>query len=109
MHIENRSDGAQRRLVIEGDLTIYNATELNRALLAELEGAESLELELRGVAEMDSAGLQVLAMLKREAQHHGVELQLTQHSEAVYEVLERFGMQSAFGGPVLIPADWSRS
>lgn len=108
MRIENRSEGAQRRLAIEGDLTIYNAAELNRALLDELDGAESVELELGGVAEMDSAGLQVLAMLKREAHHRGVELQLTKHSETVYEVLERFGMQSDFGGPVVIPAGWRR-
>lgn len=108
MHIDNRSDGARRRLVIDGDLTIYNAAELNRALLAQLDDAESLELELGGVAELDSAGLQVLAMLKREALQRGVDLQLTRHSEAVYEVLELFGMQSEFADSVLIPADWRR-
>ncbi len=91
---------------IEGELTIYTAAEHKGQLFEHLHDCEALELDLSEVAEMDSAGLQILLMLKREADHADCRLRLTNHSQAVFEVLELLNMQSHFGDPVVIPADW---
>ena len=34
------------------------------------------------------------------------QLQLSKHSEAVYEALELLGLQPHFGDPMVIPANW---
>lgn len=93
-------------LSIDGEMTIYTAAEYKTQLLDQLEDCEELELNLSEVAEMDSAGLQILLVLKREAEAAGRHLRLINHSRAVYEVLELLNMQGHFGDPVIIPAEW---
>lgn len=93
-------------LSIDGEMTIYTAAEYKNQLLNHLAECEELELNLSGIGEMDSAGLQILLMLKREAEASGRHLRLINHSRAVYEVLELLNMQSHFGDPVVIPAEW---
>ncbi len=104
VHIE-RSDSICT-LRVDGEMTIYSAAEHKAQLLDHLDECEELELDLSGVGEMDSAGLQILLLLKRESEKAGHSLRLTNHSQAVFEVLELLNMQAHFGDPVVIPADW---
>jgi anti-sigma B factor antagonist len=106
MSIKIERDEHHCTLRIDGEMTIYSAAEHKTQLLEHLEDCEDLELDLSDVGEMDSAGLQILLMLKREAEKAGHSLHLTNHSQAVFEVLELLNMQAHFGDPVVIPADW---
>lgn len=90
------------RMAVDTDLTIYHAAELKPALLQALLRAEELEIDLRQVAEMDSAGLQLLVLLKREAAEAGKRLRLSSHSPAVLRVFDLFNMASYFGDPLVI-------
>jgi anti-sigma B factor antagonist len=74
-------------LELVGDLTIYVAAEQRVRLIAALEATDFLRLDLAQVTEIDSAGLQLLLMLSREAQLTGKELELTGHSRPVLDVL----------------------
>lgn len=89
-------------LGIDGELTIYRAAELKGALLDGLNRCEQLEINLSQVSEMDSAGLQLLYLLKREAAHLNKQVSLVAHSPATLEVLDLYDMTSHFGDPVLI-------
>lgn len=109
MNIEIHQDGTGRRMVIDGEMTIYTAAEFKQRLLEHLAGARSLELDLSKVSEMDSAGFQVLMMARNEAQRTDVELRISHHSEVVFEVLELLGMQAQFSDAVVIPAGWGRA
>lgn len=89
-------------LSIEGEMTIYRAVELKQTLLAALEREGRLEIDLSGVAEIDSAGVQLLMLTRRSAQERGRELRLVHHSHAVLEVFELFGLGACFGDPLVI-------
>jgi len=91
-------------LAITEDLTIYNAAPLKQRLLDALHGSERLEIDLSAVAEIDTAGFQLLVLLKREARRLDKEAHIVAHSEAVREVLDFYNMAAAFGDPLLIPA-----
>jgi anti-anti-sigma factor len=91
-------------LTLETDLTIYNAPEHKCVLLAALEQASVIELDLAQVAEIDSAGLQVLLLAKRESLAAGKEMRIVGHSPAVQELLDFFNVASYFGDPLVIPA-----
>jgi anti-anti-sigma factor len=95
------------KVAMEGELSIYTAAEYKTELLDQLNDSEELELDLSEVAEMDSAGLQILLLLKREAEARERTLRLVNHSQAVFEVLELLQMQNHFGDPVIIPANWA--
>ena len=64
---------------------------------------EALELDLSGVSEMDSAGLQLLLAAKKTMQQGDSPLHLVMHSHAVLDALELCQLAAFFGDPTLIP------
>jgi anti-anti-sigma factor len=70
-----------------GELTIHNAAEQKNALLALLEAGEPVDLDASDVTELDTAGLQLLLLLKREAVMAGLDVKLDAPSGAVTDVL----------------------
>ncbi|WP_017905090.1 STAS domain-containing protein [Pseudomonas asplenii] len=76
------------RVGIDGELTIYTVAELAAALLPQMGVAPRLELDLSQVTEMDGAGLQLLAVIEREAGLAGTALSLTGKSQTVTQTLQ---------------------
>lgn len=87
---------------VDGDLTIYSVAQRCRQWLDWLESADSLELDLSQVAEIDSAGMQLLIALKREAELHGKSLLLSRHSPVVVEMMDLFDLGAFFGDQMVI-------
>ncbi|MFL6697724.1 MAG: STAS domain-containing protein [Vitreoscilla sp.] len=88
-------------LRIEGELTIYRAAELAEAMkasLAQVPTGGSFEVDLSGVTEMDSAGVQLLMAAKRSTDESGRVLRLAGSSPAVAEVFRTLQLASHFGG-----------
>ncbi len=97
------------QLSITEDMTIYNALTLRETLLGLSVAGKELHLDLSAVTEIDSAGLQLLMLLKAESQKRGFILKLLRHSEAVIEVFELLKLGTYFGDPIVIPATWKKS
>ncbi len=91
-------------LVVSNDLTIYHALELKPTLLDALATTQELELNLSQVSEMDTAGLQLLILLKKEAQRAGKCVRIVAHSQAVSSIIDFCNMAAEFGDPLVIPA-----
>lgn len=88
---------------LEGEVTIYHAAAQKELLLGALAGCGgTLELDLSAVTEIDTAGLQLLMLLKRTAVRQGHELRLIGHSPAVLEVFDLVNVAGTFGDPLLI-------
>lgn len=93
--------GPAPTLRIVGELSIFRAAELKQALLAE---PAPREVDLSGVTEIDTAGLQLLMLVKNEARRQGHELRLVGHSQAVTELFELLHVAPWFGDPMVIDA-----
>lgn len=100
--LESQQDGDLCKLKISGELSIYGAAELKDQLLALMTGCRELEINLAEVEELDCAGLQLLYLLKREAQAQDKQLRLVAHSAATLEVLELLKMEAFFGDPIVL-------
>ena len=87
---------------IEQEMTIYTAAEMKAQLMKMLDKNEEIELDLSQVGEMDTAGLQLLILAKRECQTRNGNLHLVNHSPAVLDVLNMCNMIQFFGDPVVI-------
>ena len=92
----------QCSVAIDGAMTIYDAAANKQALIEALDGAAELEIDLARVTEMDTAGVQLLVLVKREAQKAGKALRLAAHSQASLDVLDRYNLGSYFGDPVVL-------
>lgn len=76
-------------LFVDGEMTVYTCSDLKSRLLTQLtEHADATELDLSGVVEIDTAGLQLLLMARRHAAAGGRELRVSNPSRPVADVLE---------------------
>ncbi|MDD2610150.1 MAG: STAS domain-containing protein [Giesbergeria sp.] len=90
-------------LRMAGEMTIYRAAELKQLLLEPLQqpGA-TLEVDLSGVTELDTAGLQLLILAKRTARKQDGQLRLMGHSPAVLNVFDLLNLAAYFGDDLVI-------
>ena len=86
-------------LRIEGEFTIYRAMELKPVLFAQ---PPVTEIDLSGVTEFDSSGLQLLMLAKKTAVAQGRSLVLVGCSPVVIEVFELLGVAGYFDDPLTI-------
>lgn len=92
------------RVGIVDDMTIYNASAQKQQLLDALAAHDEIEIDLSAVAEIDTAGIQLLILVKREAGRLGKHTVFVAHSAAVREVVDFLNLAASFGDPMLIPA-----
>jgi anti-sigma B factor antagonist len=92
------------RLCVTQDLTIYTALEVKPLLLEALTANGGVELDLSQVAEIDTAGVQLLILLKREAQLANKICKIIAHSPAVHQTIDFCNLAAFFGDPMVISA-----
>ena len=95
---------ASQRLSLAEDLTIYHALDQKTHLLDALAMSDELELDLQQVGEIDTAGLQLLLLLKKEAQRTHKKVSIIAHSQAVRAVIDFCNLAAELGDPLVIPA-----
>ena len=101
MASEHTTDTSAGLLRLVGECTIFQAAELQILLMADL---ALQEIDLSGVTEMDSAGLQLLMGAKLAATQQQRTLRLSGHSPAVLEVFELLNVASYFNDPLVMEA-----
>lgn len=75
------------RMDLEGELTIVTAAAQYERLRSGLAAGGDLVLDLAGITDLDTAGLQLLLVARREADHAGITVSLSDPSQAVRDVL----------------------
>ncbi len=100
--ITAEKDGDLCRMKLSGELCIYSAAEMKDQLLEELGSCRQMEINLSEIEEIDTSGIQLLVLLKREAKASDKVLTLVSHSAATLEVLELLRMESYFGDPLIL-------
>jgi anti-anti-sigma factor len=84
-------------LRLSGELTIYHAADLKQALLPLAEQAGAWALDLSGVTDVDSAGIQILLAARRTLAARGAALRVTACGAAADAAFSLYGMADAFG------------
>ena len=87
-------------------MTVQRAAELKPVLLAPLAaGAGPIELDLSAVGEIDSAGVQLLFMLRNAAVAQQRALRLTAISASVAQVFALLGLEGSFGEAAVLTVE----
>lgn len=81
---------------IIGEMNIYHASQLFEHLHPLLSSGKNLEIDLSGVTEFDSSGLQILLIAKREALTNQQKLQLIKPSTPVLNVFNTLNVLNSF-------------
>jgi anti-anti-sigma factor len=101
-NIQEAKRNGQTVLKLAGELTIYSASEAKTGLAKYSDKKSPQELDLSGIEEIDTAGVQVLLWAKREAAGRKRPITLVNHSAAVIDALDLLKVTSLFGDPILI-------
>jgi len=104
MHCDREQVNGRERLRLQGECNIYSAGDLRAALLAAMQVSPELELDLSGVTEVDTAGLQVLMAAKASARTAGRPFAFVNHSGPVLELIEIYDLASWLGDPLIVCA-----
>ena len=102
MNVNVEKKGGCCRIGMEGEMTIYAAAQIKESLLSAMEDCKEIEMSLAQVSEIDSAGLQLLALAKREAADRNKPLHFVAHSQTVLDMLDLCNLAGAFGDPVVL-------
>ncbi|MCU8094123.1 STAS domain-containing protein [Shewanella sp. SM20] len=87
---------------LAGELTIYQAEASFNELVNWLNQDIPLIIDLEGVTDIDSSGIQILLMVNKERSTRGFAFSLVNHSKIVVNVFERVGLLALFNDPVLL-------
>ncbi|MBF0320648.1 MAG: STAS domain-containing protein [Nitrospirae bacterium] len=79
-------------LELNGEMTIVRANELKGILVDYLPCTDSVELDLSNVAEMDTAGFQLIIALEKEAVKSGKAFKVIKASETVKNIFELYNI-----------------
>jgi anti-anti-sigma factor len=83
------------KLLIDEDLTIYNAAEYHQALVEGFKADKNLEIDLSTVEEIDTSGLQLLAAISKQVIDNGAAVKFTACSDEASSALETSRFLSA--------------
>ena len=84
------------RVRIEGEMTIYKAAEIMDKFIPFWREYNQFELDLAGVGEIDTAGVQLLLMFARKSEASKNAMPLLATSEPVSEVLNIYRLSPRF-------------
>ena len=108
MSIKVKTNGTQQCITLTGELTIFSVSELWQSLQLTLSNAQGVEIDLLGVSDIDTAGIQLLMMTTKLGQDRDTPVRFLNHSQAVIDGLDLFDLVSYFGVPVEDKPDNSR-
>ena len=79
---------------LAGELTVYTVGEYVSQIAGWTQGGGDIAVDLSEVTEIDTAGVQLLAFLRREAERTGTAVALAPVSDAVDEALATLGLEA---------------
>lgn len=99
MRLHATTLGTEVHARLDGELTIHSVAALREELGACCAEGLSAEIDLSGVTDVDTAGLQWLLMAKRL---RGCPVRFVNHSEPVIRMLELSNLEHQLGDPLVI-------
>ena len=79
-------DESLSRYCFEGDVNIYTVSKLKKIIIDGLDQMNKIELDFNGIGKFDSAGLQLLVHISREAERLNKDIVIIGASDKVKEV-----------------------
>jgi anti-sigma B factor antagonist len=101
MNVQVEYTGNSTRVKLAGELTIYTAVEIKAALAEVMVESSEIEVDLSGITEIDTAGLQLMLIVKRNP---GKMVRFVNHPASVLRLVDLANLGGALGDPLFISA-----
>lgn len=101
MSLARAPHGQTARLTLAGELTIYSVAETKAGLADAMRSADDIEVDLAGLTEIDTAGLQLMLLAKRRP---GKNVRFINHPACVLRLIDLAHLGRVLGDPLYLPA-----
>ena len=101
MSVDVEYQGSSARVALSGELTIYSVAEIKSALAEAMGKASAIEVDLSAVSKIDTAGLQLMLIVKRNP---GSDVRFVNHPPEVLRLVDLSNLGGALGDPLFIAA-----
>lgn len=85
-----------KKIQLDAEQTIYQASETHLALVSALQDTAGIELDLSQIQEADSSFIQILLWLQQESHRLAKPVQLLNPSPSLCKVIHTLGLQDNF-------------
>jgi anti-sigma B factor antagonist len=89
--IEKKKDKEMISVAIEGDAIINSVAELKSKLLKYFKDIRNMEFDLSSVEKIDTAGFQLLTMIKKEVESKEKTFKIVNPSEEIKRIFNLYG------------------
>lgn len=95
-----------RRILLQlsGVFSAQSADDFLKTYTPLRSARDVIVLDFSGITALDTAGVQTLLVIKRDAQVSGYRLKFINHSKAVLRAIEIYGLTGLFGDRLVLPA-----
>lgn len=100
--IAEKPDGKSCEIKIDGRFNIYSVSSIKEKIYNTISFYQSITIDLSGVSEFDTAGVQLLIALKKEMSKTNKSLTMHSHSQHVIALIDLYGLISFFGDKIHI-------
>ena len=101
MHLDVKHLPNGTRALLREELTIASVSEDRDRLVQLLQPDGEVELDLEGVTEIDTAGVQLLVALRKEAEAMGCACHIAGSGESVLDAFGRLGLGGHLKEPLV--------
>ena len=105
MDVQIQEKGEHSIVNLKGELTIYFAAQTLDAIYDTLNKTDKIAIDLSGILEADTSGIQALVVIKREAMRRQKTVKYVNHSEIIVRLIDLLGLVGLFGDKIKIPAE----
>ena len=98
LDITRADENGLQTVLVAGECNIYSAAAFKDGLKADIDSSEHIAMDLSGVFEIDTSGVQVLILAKRECSAQNKEFKIVKMSRAVEGALELLNLTKFFKG-----------
>jgi anti-sigma B factor antagonist len=96
LNIETRDERAWHTIVVTGEVDLNSSPRLRKAILAGIDGADQIGVDLAGASYMDSSGVATLVEGLKSASEKKKKFAILQPSGAVMKVLKLARLDALF-------------
>jgi anti-sigma B factor antagonist len=96
--------GKSARVTLSGELSIYSVAQIKASLAEAMARCDEIEVDLSAVTEIDTAGLQLMLIVKRNP---GKAVRFVNHPSSVLRLVDLANLGETLGDPLFISASQS--
>ena len=97
MNISCKNNKSGTVLSVDGDLTIYSVAQVKQTIFSDYEKFVSpIALDLQGVSEIDTAGLQLLLFMQKTLSNDNKKVHIAKSNEHVDAILKNLDVATYF-------------